>query len=268
MTPDERVDLVVRHERADGLERADELDVGGRQADLLLGLAQRGRPQVLVGEVLAAARERDLARVALEVVAPLGEDRMQRAAVEVERHEHRGVLGPGRVERGRRLRREKQRPEVGRRGHTSSSSLVEHDLALERAVDGALGDDLHEPLPLLLRQLLGQLDLHVELGRRAALGGLVVDVDDDFADVPALAVRVHLHRDRAARGEARREQLLRTGPLVGTAGFLGLVGDQVVVVGAELDLVFQGAVCAACDRSHFLPSKSSGWSVSAYRAIA
>jgi hypothetical protein len=45
-----------------------------RQADLLVGLAQRGLQQVLAG-VAAAAGERDLASVAAQVVLALGEDK-------------------------------------------------------------------------------------------------------------------------------------------------------------------------------------------------
>ena len=50
-----------------------------------------------------------------------------------------------------------------RRGRSAQLDLLlEHDLALERAVHGALGDDLHQPLALLLRQLLRQLHRQLE----------------------------------------------------------------------------------------------------------
>src|SRR3954447_20061749 len=87
--------------------------------------------------------------------------------------------------------------------------LVEDDFALERAVHRAARDDLHQPLALVLGQLLGQLHRDLEARGGAALGRLVLDVDADVADVPALAVGIHLERDCAARGEARCEQLLR-----------------------------------------------------------
>ena len=40
--------------------------------------------------------------------------------------------------------------------------LLEHDLALEHAVHGALGADLHEALALVLGQLLGEVHDHAE----------------------------------------------------------------------------------------------------------
>ena len=77
--PDERIDGVVGGDRRRRLQRADQLDGVGRQADLLLGLAQRGQAQVGLVVVLAAAGERDLAGVAAQVVAAAGEDGVQRA---------------------------------------------------------------------------------------------------------------------------------------------------------------------------------------------
>jgi hypothetical protein len=44
--PDERIDRVVRGDRRRGLQGAEQLDAVGLQADLLVGLAQRGRRQV------------------------------------------------------------------------------------------------------------------------------------------------------------------------------------------------------------------------------
>ena len=70
-----------------------------RQADLLLGLAQRGQPQVGLVVVLAPAGERDLAGVAAQVVAAAGEDGVQLAAGDVERDEHGGVDAAVDVER-------------------------------------------------------------------------------------------------------------------------------------------------------------------------
>ena len=82
----------------------DQLDVVRRQADLLLGLAQRGLAQVLVRLVLAPAGERDLAGVPAQVRAALGEHGDQVVALEVERHQHGRVGGAaGRVEPRRLL---------------------------------------------------------------------------------------------------------------------------------------------------------------------
>ena len=80
-----------------------------RQADLLVRLAQRGRGEVGVLGVAAAARERDLAGVALEVVAALGEDELQLARrVEVERGEHGGLGAAVDVDRQRGLGRQQR----------------------------------------------------------------------------------------------------------------------------------------------------------------
>ena len=96
--PDEREDPVAGHEGAHGRQGAHELDPGRIEPDLLLGLAQRGRAQVLAGMILAPAGERDLTGVPAEVGAPLGEDGGER--IPVERHEHGSVLVPGRVHGG------------------------------------------------------------------------------------------------------------------------------------------------------------------------
>src|SRR6478735_5391209 len=67
----------------------------------------------------------------------------------------------------------------------------------------------------------------------AALGRAVVADDLGAVDVPALARGVHLHRDRRARREAGREQLLGTRGLVAAANLLGLVGLEAML--ADLD---------------------------------
>ena len=113
---DERIDGVVGDERRGRRQRADDLDRVGRQPDLLVRLAQRGGGEVGVLGVAAAAGERDLAGVALEVVAALGEDGVQLAGlVEVERGEHGGLgaavdvdgqRGLGREQRAAQLLRE------------------------------------------------------------------------------------------------------------------------------------------------------------------
>ena len=96
---DERIDGVVGGDRRRRLQGAHELDRPRRQPDLLLGLAQRGQPQVGLVVVLASAGERDLAGVAAHVVAAPGEHRVQLAVGDVERHEHGRVDAPVHVER-------------------------------------------------------------------------------------------------------------------------------------------------------------------------
>ena len=104
---DEGIHGVVRHERPRRRQCADDLDRLGRQPDLLVGLAQRGRGQVGVLGVAPPTRERDLAGVALEVVAALGEDGVELTVlVEVERGEDGGLGAAVDVDGQRGVRRE------------------------------------------------------------------------------------------------------------------------------------------------------------------
>jgi hypothetical protein len=68
------VDLVVGDEGPDRRQGADQLDARGVETDLLLGLTEGGEMELLRGVVAAAAGKGDLARVAAEVGATLGED--------------------------------------------------------------------------------------------------------------------------------------------------------------------------------------------------
>lgn len=72
--PDERVDPVAGDEGVGRRQLLAQLDDGGIEADLLLGLAQRGRTEVGVLGIAAPAGKRDLARVAAQVGAALGEN--------------------------------------------------------------------------------------------------------------------------------------------------------------------------------------------------
>src|SRR3954469_4133784 len=71
-------------------------------------------------------------------------------------------------------------------------TLVEHDLAVEGAVHRALGGDHAEALGLVVAELLGEAHHEVEAGGAAAVGRRVVAGDLDAADIPALALGVHL----------------------------------------------------------------------------
>src|SRR3954469_1109885 len=135
--------------------------------------------------------------------------------------------------------------------------LLEHDLALERPVNRALRGDLGEALALLLGELLREAHRHRELGRRAALGRLVVHVDLHVADVPALALGVHLDRDRGAGGEAHGEHLLRVRAAVGAAVRLRLVDGQLVL--ADAHGVLEALVAYPLSvRLHDLPPNNCG----------
>ena len=146
---DERIDRVVGDEGRRRRQRADHADGVRRQADLLVRLAQRGVDQLLA-VVAPAARERDLAGVAAQVVAAAGEDGVQAAVVLEDRHEHGGVAAAVHVHGQRLLGRDQDGGELVRRASGELDPLFEHDLALERAVDRALGRDHLQLLDLLL----------------------------------------------------------------------------------------------------------------------
>ena len=149
---------VVRHDRRRGGERPDDLDGVLGQPDLLLGLAQRGVAQILLLDVLSAARERDLAGVAPQVVPAPGEDRVELAVRDVERDEHGSVDPAVHVARGGFLGREEQGGELlAQRGHPRSydsrgmaEALIIVDVQNDFCPGGALavaeGDEVIEPL--------------------------------------------------------------------------------------------------------------------------
>src|SRR3977135_1389033 len=136
-------------------------------------------------------------------------------------------------------------------------ALVEHDLAVERAVDRALRGDGHEAIDLLLREPIGEADDEREARRTPALRWGVLDVDLDRTDVPTLAVGVHLQRDGRARRERYGEVLLRARRRVITPGLAGLVGADDVFADLEVVLVGAGAA-AARGGFHFRPC-AVGW---------
>ena len=78
-----------------------ELDPRGVEGDLLLRLAQRGRRQVGVVVVVAAAGEGDLAGMAAQVRPALGEDQPRFLGPAVERQQHGRVGAPAGLHRRR-----------------------------------------------------------------------------------------------------------------------------------------------------------------------
>src|SRR4051794_29215981 len=131
-------------------------------------------------------------------------------------------------------------------GGDELDALVEHDLAVERPVDRALGGDLHQALDLVLLEAVREADDELEPGRAAALGGRVLAVDLHGTDVPALALGVHLERDRGARGQGSGQQLLGAGGDVVAARVEGLVRADVVVADADVVLEGVGPAAAGC----------------------
>src|SRR5438309_957499 len=128
-------------------------------------------------------------------------------------------------------------------------SLVEVHLAVERPVDRTLGGDDAQLVDLLLGAAARQAHHELEVRQAAAVGRRVLALDLDRPDVPSLALGVHLHRDRGARGQACRQQLLRTWALVVAAVLGRLVGDYLML--PDVDPVGECVPCgAACDGLH------------------
>src|SRR5947209_11569426 len=86
----------------------------------------------------------------------------------------------------------------GRRRLDQLDPVLEHHLAIEGAVHRTLGGDRLQPAHLLFAAAARQAHVEPELGRASAFGRRVLDAHVDRPDVPALALRVHLDRDRRA----------------------------------------------------------------------
>ena len=218
--PDERIDGVVGGDRRRRLQRADRARPprAGRPISSR-GLAQRGLAQVVLVVVLAAAGERDLAGVAAQVVAPRGEDdvagsppRRRRAARARRRRCGRGRRAP-RPPRGRGGR-ERSACASSARERDALDTLVEHDLALERAVHRALGGDHLQALDLLLGEVrrAGAGRARSCVGQPRSAGVYSHSTSTPPMSQP-LRVGVHLDRDRgAARRGSRRAAPAGSGP--------------------------------------------------------
>src|SRR5919199_508459 len=96
-------------------------------------------------------------------------------------------------------------------------TLVEHDLAVERAVHRALGGDDAQLLDLLPAELVREAHEQVEARRAAALGRRVVACHPAPAAPPPLAGALLPQRPRRTGGQAGREQLGGRGAGVGPA---------------------------------------------------
>ncbi len=189
--------------------------------------------------------------MAAQVGAALGEDGVQRTrGVEVERHEHRGVLGAGdgeldglggveqdAAQRGRHL---------GARASDQLHPLGERDLALERAVDRALGGDHLQALDLLVGEVGGHLhDEPKRVGQPRSAGlysqSTVSPATSQPLRLAYISIVIAVHD-----GERGGEQLLRARAAVVAAVVLRLVRRERVradldVVAEVLELVGGGA---------------------------
>jgi len=103
--------------------------------------------------------------------------------------------------------------------------------------------DLHQPLPLRVVELAGQLDVAIDVIDRSLRGlaiGAVFRVNARVPqrhshplERPALAVGVHPHRHGGARPERGQQQIVGCRPCV-VADRSWLVGDEPVVTGGDL----------------------------------
>ena len=108
---DERIDRVVGDEGRRRRQGADHAHRVGRQADLLVRLAQR-RVEQLLAVVAPAAGERDLARVAAQVVPAAREDGVQPAVALEHGNQHGGVAAAVHVHGQRLLGRDQDRGQL------------------------------------------------------------------------------------------------------------------------------------------------------------
>ena len=145
------MDEVARDERRSRCEFAEYLHVGAREADLLLGLAQRGLAQIGVLGILAPAGKRDLAGVAAQVGASLREHRVRLLVGAQEQWDENrcgdliGSRGQGSSSRGAGSGVQRGNP---------LDAFLEHDLAVKRAVHRTLRGDHAQTLDLVLGQVL------------------------------------------------------------------------------------------------------------------
>ena len=257
---DERIDRVVGDERRRRRQRADHVDGVRRQADLLVRLAQRG---------VDAAPRRASRRPPGNEISPAWRRRSWRrrvktacsAAVVLEDgHEHGGVAAAVHVH-GQRLVAAPSRTAASSLGGAQASSTRSSNMTSPSSVrwTGHLAAITCSCSICSSSRCGGHLEHELELRRAAALGRRVLDVDREAAGVPALALGVHLHRDRRAGGERRGQQLLRARALVLAAGLDRLVDREGVVaglhvVGELLALAGDGAhragVAASIEESH------------------
>src|SRR5690606_20849728 len=112
----------------------------------------------------------------------------------------------------------------------------------ERAVHRAAAGDLEEPGPLFIGQVADQLDIEVEaIAALRAAHLLVAHPRDDLLERPLLPIRVHPQRDRGARPERRRHELVRGRPRIRSADGFRLVRPEPVAPDRDLGRVARTA---------------------------
>jgi hypothetical protein len=89
-------------------------------------------------------------------------------------------------------------------------------------VDRTRIGDLQEPFPLLVRQRTFQHDLAID--SRALVSLFDRQCHPHVGERPALALSVHLQRDRRAGAEARQQERFRSGAAIAAANRCGFVG--------------------------------------------
>ena len=141
--------------------------------------------------VAAAARKGDLAGVAAQVGAAPGEHDVRLAPARAQANSGTSTAAAicSLLAAGRSACRRAGCARASGGQVNALNALLEHDLAVERAVHRALRGDHAQALDLILGQIVRQPHHELELRRAAALGRAVLDVHLDVADVPALALR-------------------------------------------------------------------------------
>src|SRR5216684_3684541 len=87
--------------------------------------------------------------------------------------------------------------------------------SLESLRDRRFRGDLCEPLQLLPGERRGKMNLPLDAVRFTLL--VIIELDPDRAQLPALPLRVHAQRDRGAGPQRREQKTVRGGPGVGAA---------------------------------------------------
>ena len=153
-----------------------------------------------------------------------------------------------------------------RQGSDQFDALLEHDLALQHAVNRALRADLHQALALVLGELLRKSTvMRKRVGEPRWAGSYSTSTVTSPTSQPLrlayISMVIAVQEARLAASSS-----CGLGPESSPPSSLRLVRHQRVAT--HLDGVSEAAVLAACGCFHPLPSNSSGSGSSANRAIA
>src|SRR5712692_4992036 len=112
--------------------------------------------------------------------------------------------------------------------------------SLESLGDRRFRGDLCEPLQLLPGERRGKMNLPLDAVRFTLL--VMIELDPDGAQLPALPLRVHAQRDRGAGPQRGEQKSVRGGSGVGAAVRMRLIGGELVSSGTDSLRVARGAL--------------------------